>query len=390
MKLRYAAGNTNKVYVGAVEYDNTNIALAPNRIQTEEGHILLRENWTESSLLTKYVYYYTLSDHLGNARLVMNDDQDAEVVQSNSYSAFGLLALGPDGGAIKFNNRFYNGKEKQEGTGWLDYGARMYSPEMGRWMSIDPLTEKNNGISGFAYANNNPILFTDPFGLDTVRATNNNTPVHKNDVVVFENGRTATASMNEVTVTAQRNSGQQESTTNGFMYGVGDGLNSLGDNSISTRGKWGGSTPGTSMASQYFRQTSWGQAKTPRWLFNSLPKRVGVAGYSMPFRSNNLGAVAGRSIPLLGRGFIGVSAGMSIYNVANSENKAQAITREGGGWAGAYAGAEGGAYIGGGIGAWFGGAGAAPGAVIGGIIGGGVGYFAGAEAGEAVYNKTQE
>ncbi len=252
------------------------------------------------------------------------------------------------------------------------------------------MTEKNNGISGFAYANNNPILFTDPFGLDTVRANNNNTPVYKNDVIKFDNGNTATASMNEVTVTAQRNNNQQESTSNGFIYGIGDGLNFLGDNNISTRGKFEGATSGTSIASQYFRQTSLGQAKTPRWLFKNLPKRVGVAGYSMPLRSNNLGAVMGRSVPLLGKGFIGVSAGMSIYNVANSENKVQAITREGGGWAGAYAGAEGGAYIGAGIGAWFGGAGAVPGAVIGGIIGGGAGYFAGAEAGEAVYNKTQE
>jgi hypothetical protein len=94
MKLAYETGDVKKRYLGAVEYDNSNIVLAPNRIQTEEGHILPRENWTENSLLTKYVYYYTLSDHLGNARLVMNDDQDAEVVQSNSYSAFGLYFLG--------------------------------------------------------------------------------------------------------------------------------------------------------------------------------------------------------------------------------------------------------------------------------------------------------
>jgi RHS repeat-associated protein len=165
MKLAYEAGDVKKRYLGAIEYaNNTNNVFAPSRIQTEEGHILLRENWTESSLLTKYVYYYTLSDHLGNARLVMNDDQDAEVVQSNSYSAFGLLALGPDGTASKFNNRFYNGKEKQEGTGWLDYGARMYSPEMGRWMSIDPKTDTQESWSPFHYGYNNPIRFTDPDG----------------------------------------------------------------------------------------------------------------------------------------------------------------------------------------------------------------------------------
>jgi hypothetical protein len=61
MKLAYEAGDVKKRYLGVVEYaNNSNSQLAPSRIQTEEGHILLRENWTESSLLTKYVYYYFL------------------------------------------------------------------------------------------------------------------------------------------------------------------------------------------------------------------------------------------------------------------------------------------------------------------------------------------
>jgi RHS repeat-associated protein len=184
MKLAYETGDVKKRYLGAVEYDNSNIVLAPNRIQTEEGHILPRENWTENSLLTKYVYYYTLSDHLGNARLVMNDDQDAEVVQSNSYSAFGLLALGPDGTASKFNNRFYNGKEKQEGTGWLDYGARMYYSELGRWMKIDPLAEERMWVSPYNYAQNNPINRIDPDGALDVRP-------NEKALVAIQNGLSA-------------------------------------------------------------------------------------------------------------------------------------------------------------------------------------------------------
>jgi RHS repeat-associated protein len=199
MKLAYEAGNVKKRYLGAIEYaNNTNNVLAPNRIQTEEGHILLRENWVESSPLSKYVYYYTLSDHLGNARLVMNDDQDAEVVQSNSYSAFGLLALGPDGTASKFNNRFYNGKEKQEGTGWLDYGARMYSPEMGRWMSVDPKSEKYVNLSPYNFTGNNPVKFIDKDGKDfdysiTTDKKGNKTINVKATVFVY--GKEATAGL---------------------------------------------------------------------------------------------------------------------------------------------------------------------------------------------------
>ena len=95
-------------------------------------------------------------------------------------------------------------------------------------------------------------------------------------------------------------------------------------------------------------------------------------------------------IPILGRGFVGLSAGMSAYSVFNANNKAEALTIEAGGWAGAYAGAEGGSAAGAAIGVWFGGVGAVPGAIIGGIIGGGAGYTVGAEAGRVVYNKTQE
>ncbi|HVG14992.1 MAG TPA: RHS repeat-associated core domain-containing protein, partial [Chitinophagaceae bacterium] len=77
---------------------------------------------------------------------------------------------GVDGvaGAYRYG---FNGKEndnevKGEGN-QQDYGFRIYDPRLGKFLSVDPLTDDYPELSTYQYASNNPVSYIDLDGLES-------------------------------------------------------------------------------------------------------------------------------------------------------------------------------------------------------------------------------
>jgi RHS repeat-associated protein len=89
------------------------------------------------------------------------------VEQSDDYYPFGLAFNSYSRENSTANQYLYNGKERQDelGLDWLDYGARMYMPEIGRWGVVDPMADKFYSWSPYTYALDNPVNFIDPDGM---------------------------------------------------------------------------------------------------------------------------------------------------------------------------------------------------------------------------------
>jgi RHS repeat-associated protein len=153
-KLQKQAGGTVTNYINGIQYTNNSIDF----IQTEEG--LARRSGNS------YSYEYNLIDHLGNVRVTFYQNpttNQLEVLQRDDYYAFGLRKAGSPNSNV--NKYLYNGKELQEELGQYDYGARFYDPVIGRFSTIDPLSEQMRRHSPYNYAFNNPLRFIDPDGM---------------------------------------------------------------------------------------------------------------------------------------------------------------------------------------------------------------------------------
>ncbi len=112
---------------------------------------------------------------VSDAKLIVSSDNvidvtdilTPEIVSATDYYPFGMPMPGRsfNSGDYRFG---FNGKEKVDeisGSGnSYDFGARIYDPRLGKWLSTDPLQAKYPALSPYSFCVNNPIYYVDPDG----------------------------------------------------------------------------------------------------------------------------------------------------------------------------------------------------------------------------------
>lgn len=116
--------------------------------------------FAQSGAVTQYFHLDAFNSTIGVT------DKDAKIVYTREYFPYGERKDGTQSSESEYKIR-YSGKYSDDETGFSDFGARIYSPDLGRFLSQDPVGFSESSTKSFnkyIYANNNPYKYKDPDG----------------------------------------------------------------------------------------------------------------------------------------------------------------------------------------------------------------------------------
>ena len=106
-------------------------------------------------------YYFNID---GNKNVRSLIDASGNVVAEYDYGPFGRT-VGTGGLYATLNPFRFSSEYYDDETSLVYYNFRYYSPELGRWLSRDPI-EENGGLNLYGMLDNNAVDYIDLLGLD--------------------------------------------------------------------------------------------------------------------------------------------------------------------------------------------------------------------------------
>jgi len=131
---------------------------------TDRWELLFRDRSTANNG-TLDERLYSLKDQLDPVAIC---DTSGSVVERFAYSAFGIptfldSAFIPQSSSLFGWSYLFHAEFTDAETGWFNYGYRYYVPELGRWLSRDPIGEKG-GANLYGMVQNDPVNHLDRLG----------------------------------------------------------------------------------------------------------------------------------------------------------------------------------------------------------------------------------
>ncbi|WP_328835932.1 RHS repeat-associated core domain-containing protein [Streptomyces europaeiscabiei] len=159
--IRATEGGERVLYLGSTE-----LHLRANGSTWAQRHygsgsltVAVRSNESGSNELS-----YLVTDQHGTATLAIDATDQA---YSRRYTTPFGAPRGTTTGAAWPDDKGFLGKTTDTATGLTHVAARQYDPELGQFISVDPLLQTGVGqtLNGYSYAVQNPATIADPSGL---------------------------------------------------------------------------------------------------------------------------------------------------------------------------------------------------------------------------------
>lgn len=131
------------------------------------GSLVSRFVWASGNnvpdlVVSSGVTYRVYADHTNSPRVLVNAASGA-VAATMRHDAWGIVLEDSTSALMPFG--FAGGLYDAE-TGLVRFGARDYDPQIGRWVSKDPIRFEAGQANIYVYVGNDPVNFVDPTGLD--------------------------------------------------------------------------------------------------------------------------------------------------------------------------------------------------------------------------------